>query len=1137
MTAPKSISLNSPNTPPPPGMIDGDGSTLPTPAPVEPASDGEAPLNDAIVFGKATDRMLELIEEPVTFLRGQFWKQHDKRNTQDGGWKTINMTWGQWIEGGPGDANNRAWGLSRHPVGKRKEGDGIVLGDSLDGARKAKAMTSMYALGLDIDSGASLDDVIDTLESLGLMALIYTTHSHGKSGLELKRDDVLRKLDLDGPLTDADIFDYLRHHSKARFEESFIAAVKIIEEKKQTKDGTKVIVGTPPLDKFRVILPLDQPVRITDLADRHDDALRVFEDKITGLATKMLGVHFDTSCTDPSRLFYTARHSKGAEWDCVFMQGAPIKFEDVPPASKAEYARSREIGADNAFTVAGTDTADKFGTPRVVLDSGLVLNDWHTLAMHRFQIADLIDAKAPDKVRVAGGEAHGQIHIECPFEHLHSEEGGTAAMAMNPEANEKELWTVFCHHHSCQSRHKSEFLKEMIDQKWFEENDLTDLDNYSRPSDDELGDDETDPIELFFGGVEIAQRLDAETKAAPDEGDDDGDEEEVIEDDGPNWGPHTRSQDVKAHFQKLIAAAADLAILELEKDKIAKASPLGKRAIQKIISEVLAAKKRADKEKARRASKGRSCCDDEPFDVQCRYVAHAFEDRRDKPTVFHAGDGLVRIECEDGIAKSALVDHNALRNEIGRVAPFDRDGKNIAVPKDVRDWLWGEPNADHFPPLVSVQTTPFFAANGRLVREPGYHPDAQVWLDLPEGMRDLDVPNTPTEDDVNEGLLLLTQEVFGDFPVGGADRDDLLAAYHGDEVNPSWANLIGLTILPFARQMIDGPTPGHLLEKPQPRTGATLLADTVTTIATGFPAPALAMPGNKEEVSKTLTTVLKEGQNIVFFDNINHEVDSGELASAMTARRYTARVLGSTKSVTVPVQCLWISTGNNVGLSGELAERHTLVELNAHMPQPGQRSEFRHADILTWVRDNRPAVVRACLILIQNWIAKGKPAGTGRLGGFEAWVRVIGGILAAAEVEGFMENRDQLVRQTSTKEDPVQMLMDRLCNFNNGQIIRAGTDKAPQGVRLADGQSVVKLLDILNTPHEITGERIFLDKWGMVDGDYCNPASAGAGFRQLVRQTFHCTDDEGGRWAVTLSEEKDTAGHAYYVMSKVTLPG
>jgi hypothetical protein len=55
-----------------------------------------------------------------------------------------------------------------------------------------------------------------------------------------------------------------------------------------------------------------------------------------------------------------------------------------------------------------------------------------------------------------------------------------------------------------------------------------------------------------------------------------------------------------------------------------------------------------------------------------------------------------------------------------------------------------------------------------------------------------------------------------------------------------------LLLLGFLRAMNDGPTPLHMIEKPTPGTGATLLVDAVATIQTGSGA-AVTTEGRDDE--------------------------------------------------------------------------------------------------------------------------------------------------------------------------------------------------------------------------------------------------------------------------------------------------
>jgi hypothetical protein len=62
----------------------------------------------------------------------------------------------------------------------------------------------------------------------------------------------------------------------------------------------------------------------------------------------------------------------------------------------------------------------------------------------------------------------------------------------------------------------------------------------------------------------------------------------------------------------------------------------------------------------------------------------------------------------------------------------------------------------------------------------------------------------------------------------------------------------------------------------------------------------------------------------------------------------------------------------------------------------------------------RRLLVRACLTLCQNWIAQGKPEGKKTLGSYEVYARVLGGILEAAEVAGFLDNKVKPVDRDQT---------------------------------------------------------------------------------------------------------------------------
>ena len=64
-----------------------------------------------------------------------------------------------------------------------------------------------------------------------------------------------------------------------------------------------------------------------------------------------------------------------------------------------------------------------------------------------------------------------------------------------------------------------------------------------------------------------------------------------------------------------------------------------------------------------------------------------------------------------------------------------------------------------------------------------------------------------------------------------------------------------------------------------------------------------------------------------------------------------------------------------------------------------------------WVglRLRRADLVHACLVLCQAWIAAGRPLGLKKIGSYENWSHVMGGVLDVIGVDGFLANLDEVL--------------------------------------------------------------------------------------------------------------------------------
>jgi hypothetical protein len=380
------------------------------------------------------------------------------------------------------------------------------------------------------------------------------------------------------------------------------------------------------------------------------------------------------------------------------------------------------------------------------------------------------------------------------------------------------------------------------------------------------------------------------------------------------------------------------------------------------------------------------------------------------PRLFQRGGLLARLRVDPDTSAPSLeaLAEAALRGHLARVARYVTvhgsqsavTVTNVSPPIDLVRDVGSLPAWHGLPLLKAVVETPVFSAAGTLVQAPGYDPRAHLWLHLDTALAIPPVPERPTAEHIGQAKTWLQTELLGDFPfVDDASKAHALAAL----------------LLPFVRQMIDGPTPMHLLDAPVEGTGKTLLASCISDVSTGRPVEAIAEATDDEEWRKRLTAVLMEGPTLVLLDNLNRVLDSGALASVLTTRIWKDRVLGVSKTARLPNLAVWLASGNNTRLSRELIRRTVWCRLDARSDAPWERTKFRHNNLLVWAKEHRGQLIWAALVLCQAWVAAGRPDGKETLGMFENWAQTMGGILEVAGVPGLLANAKKFRQEAADK--------------------------------------------------------------------------------------------------------------------------
>jgi putative DNA primase/helicase len=368
----------------------------------------------------------------------------------------------------------------------------------------------------------------------------------------------------------------------------------------------------------------------------------------------------------------------------------------------------------------------------------------------------------------------------------------------------------------------------------------------------------------------------------------------------------------------------------------------------------------------------------------------------DPPFLFRFGGVPSRIEIGDDLVpmiRPLTVDR--VRHALAHVADFFVMPRNGGMPRDALppEWLARDMLARPDPPLpllTRLVEAPVFGPDGDLAHLAGYHRGSRTYYAPARALAVPTVSAAPTSDEIGRARRLLLEDLLGDFPFTG---------------DAEQAHALALVLLPFVRDLIDGPTPLHIVEKPMPGTGGTLLVHVCLYPALGRPVPAMTEGRDEDEWRKRLTAKLLAGSSVVFIDNLKRRLDSPTLASVITAGAWEDRILGRTEVTRLPVRCLWIGSGNNPGVSTEIARRCVRIRLDARVDRPWLRDGFRHPDLLAWAAAHRGELVWAAATLVRAWVAAGRPIDAPTLGMFESWAGTLGGILAVAGVPGFLQNR------------------------------------------------------------------------------------------------------------------------------------
>jgi hypothetical protein len=319
--------------------------------------------------------------------------------------------------------------------------------------------------------------------------------------------------------------------------------------------------------------------------------------------------------------------------------------------------------------------------------------------------------------------------------------------------------------------------------------------------------------------------------------------------------------------------------------------------------------------------------------------------------------------------------------------------------------------------LAGITHTPMVRADGSILARPGYDP-ATRYLFLPgPGVNVPAVPDNPTSEDVSEALGWL-ERMAGEFPWDSKD---------------DYANYLGLLLTPMLRLVAPPAYKMFFIGAHQPGSGKTLLADVVRILHEGVFRSD--MPEDEKEIKSMSTALLATtSAPVIQVDNVTGVLRSSYLAGLLTASgEMTERKLGESANLSFVNDRVWVFTGNNPSLGGDLVRRTILMMINPNMANPETRA-FTIPDLKAWTAANRNRLLWSLLVMIRAWVAAGRPLAERRQSdSYATWEATVAGILDVCGVPGAFDQMSGQKAATGGDDDGLSQVLERIWGRHEGK--------------------------------------------------------------------------------------------------------
>lgn len=308
-----------------------------------------------------------------------------------------------------------------------------------------------------------------------------------------------------------------------------------------------------------------------------------------------------------------------------------------------------------------------------------------------------------------------------------------------------------------------------------------------------------------------------------------------------------------------------------------------------------------------------------------------------------------------------------------------------------------------YPIVLAIAGTPIIDASGRIVQVPGYDSQSQMLLDFEPGAFP-PVPEAPTMEDARNALEVLMRP-FREMPWTEAAAKSVTAS-------AMLTSLVRGSLRTAPMHVFDSPTAG---------TGKSKICDAIGVLATGEVLPAMSQGKSPDEDEKRISVSLFYGDRVVLLDNCELPITGDFLCSCLTQETVQARILGESERRITPVACLFVASGNNVTVAGDMSRRTLICRIDSGAERPDERV-FDFCPVQETRRDRAKMVV-AGLTVLKAYHDAGRPVKSlTPMGSFEDWSDWVRGALVWLGYADPCATREAVLDSDSNKNDLLEVM-------------------------------------------------------------------------------------------------------------------